>query len=1358
MKLKKLIISLLATGSVLLSSCALGRQKQELVWSKWYDNGDGTHSRHSLNDISIQESDEHHFVLTNTLEQPTEVAPGRAIYTCEQCSCKEERVVPPTGNYVFDQKVVDEKYLLERYSEHSASYYMSSKEGAFGDPRYVFEVSDIPSGYTEVDYVESDGRQWIDTGVKNDSYHEVNINNSSKNSRIPEDFQELEYIESSGVQYVDTGIQVSSSISYELTYQYKELTNDECDIFGCDVTPFDFVGTCSGKFRYIAQDGTILYQDVDTNKHHLVKRYNQVKVDDNVLYTSDSITSYSLQYNYYLFAASECGEKSIDYFCEAKLFECKIWNNNELVREFVPAKRTRDNVVGLFDVVENKFYQNNGSGLFAAGPEVHYKQNASIYPGYTELQFIESTGTQYIKTGIYGCAKWTITIQFTQFGTRMLMGYNGSGGNYWGVAEQSDYRGTEEGDYETYTAWSGHLKAGNKDVIVDDFGDSTEGIETRYLNGVLAQGPREIATDVSDVDYELLALDNGQALCYAKLYSVKAEKNGVVVANFVPAIEEASGKAGLFDMISKKFLGNSGTGEFVKGSAVEYNSSLLPEDYVQLEYLESTGTQQINLNTPFDLENGSIEIDFQASVLEQNGMIIGNFFGDYHIRYLWLYHYYVNQEITIFLNGDTQTQQHLGTSPIDVERHNAIYRNKTFFIDNVEKGSATGTLGESDNLYLFSSGNDYHYTGKIFSFKLDNGNGLVRNMVPCYRISDGITGMYDLVSNQLFINSGSGTFLRGPEINKVDTLLPADYQQVEYVRSDGNQWIDAQVIFNNGDTAGQVVDIQFLDESRHWCGANWYLQYCFDPRYVNTHDRVTFSQQYANKSLKSYVNGNMVSDEDFSTRDIPADIFTGVFRLGDSDGTWYSNSSDTSDEPSSQILYSLKIYKNGILMRDFLPCYKISNDEVGLYDLVSHSFFANEGTTPLQKGPNANVADGSRDYNSLEKAGIPEYFYQLNYIESTGLQTLDTGVVGAAKIDTTIKFIKNSSAQIMGYSDTDGHYFGVGPDNKYIGTTIEAGNIDHVVVDLSNTTLNKSSIKINEEEPVNFDIPDLEDKTMKLFSTGGDSNKCLSLLYSAKVYQGETLVRDFVPVMQKQTGAVGLYDLVNNRFYESTTSYKFEAGGIMYGGIDTADINVFCNLASNKSHPYSTKISSYKVYEENEIVRDYVPVIRNSDGVAGLYDLKNNQFYTSNSEFPLKYGKIIGHKLDEGTVTRKATYNVEGEIVYKCIYTNEEIHLSTECTAYKVTFVSNNANLTAVKIFNEVDPNNFEMSMIGYTRNSNTYNYSKSGAYIFFEIPDDGNEYTVETTSGKVNNVKGQPRQFKITDIKGDVFIQLKVK
>lgn len=1166
MKKKNLIISLLTLGGMLLSSCMLAREKQDLVWSKWYDNGDGTHTRHNLNDISQTETDVHHFTLTSSIEEPTEVTPGKAIYTCEQCACKEEKVVPPTGNYVFNQKVVSDKYLLERYSEHSACYYMSSIEGAFGDPRYVFEESDIPSGYTEVDYVESDGRQWVDTGVKNNGVNKVNINNGSR--------------------------------------------------LGMD---------------------------------------------------------------------------------------------------------------------------------------------------YTELEYIESTGTQFIKTGVKGEAKWTITIEFTSLDSRQLMGYNGSGANYWGVAEENTVTGTQVGDYESGDPWIGHPKAGNKDVIIDDFGDTTEGKITRYLNGALAYNLCPISGSVSAVDYELFALDNGNYSCSAKLYSAKVEKKGELTNEFVPAKRNSDGAVGLFDIVTYNFLENKGTGAFKQGAEIYNVKNELPEEYQELEYLEATGTQTINLNTPFDLEHGSFEIDFQSTVANQTGMIIGNYFGDYNINYIWLYHYCHHiQTITIFLNGNgngnPQFQQNLSDNPPDVTKHNAKYKNKTFILDGAQKGSAIGTLGVCDNLYLFSSGSGYYYQGKVFNLKMDNGNGLVRNLVPCYRISDGVNGMYDLISNLFFTNSGTGEFVRGPEVEKTKPLLPLEYQQVEYVRSDGNQWINANVIYNNGDTAAQIVDVQFLDTTMHWCGANWYLQYGFSSDYVSTHDRVTLQEQYANRKLSVFVNGAAKGPYDFTASSIPANIGTGVFRLMNNNGAWYETSSSASDEPSSQILYSLKIYKNNVLERDFVPCYKKANDEVGLFDLVSGSFFANEGTSPLIKGDDVNVLDDSRDYNALEQASIPDYYYQLNYIESNGLQSLDTGVVGGAKIDTTLKFTRNNSMQIMGYSDTGGHFFGVGSDNKYLATSIEAGNVDHIIADVSNTTANAGTIKINDEEQSNFAVPDLGENSLKLFSVGTAANKCVCLMYGVKIYQGDTLVRDFIPVLLKPTGAVGLYDLVNQRFYESTTSYPFEAGGIMYSGLNTANINVFCNLNSNKAHPQSTKISSYKVYERNEVVRDLVSAIRNSDGVAGLYDLKNNEFYTSNSEFPLRYGKIIGHKLDEGRISKKPTYNEQGEMIYKCVYTGEEIRVKTDCTAFKVTFLSNNGNLNAVKIFNNNDPGNYYLSMVGYTRNVNTFNYSKYGTYIWFEIPDDGNEYVVETTSGKVKAVEDEPRQYRITGIAGDAFIQLRVK
>lgn len=53
----------------------------------------------------------------------------------------------------------------------------------------------------------------------------------------------------------------------------------------------------------------------------------------------------------------------------------------------------------------------------------------------------------------------------------------------------------------------------------------------------------------------------------------------------------------------------------------------------------------------------------------------------------------------------------------------------------------------------------------FFGFKIYNNTTLQRNFVPCYRISDGEIGVYDTVSNTFFTNAGSGSFLRGPDVN-----------------------------------------------------------------------------------------------------------------------------------------------------------------------------------------------------------------------------------------------------------------------------------------------------------------------------------------------------------------------------------------------------------------------------------------------------------------------------------------------------------------------------------------------------------------------------------------------------------------
>jgi hypothetical protein len=45
-----------------------------------------------------------------------------------------------------------------------------------------------------------------------------------------------------------------------------------------------------------------------------------------------------------------------------------MYDNNILKRDYVPARRASDGAVGLYDMIEKKFYTNAGPGSFTAGP------------------------------------------------------------------------------------------------------------------------------------------------------------------------------------------------------------------------------------------------------------------------------------------------------------------------------------------------------------------------------------------------------------------------------------------------------------------------------------------------------------------------------------------------------------------------------------------------------------------------------------------------------------------------------------------------------------------------------------------------------------------------------------------------------------------------------------------------------------------------------------------------------------------------------------------------------------------------------------------------------------------------------
>ena len=1345
---KKLMLFTTVVG-MLLCGCSGTKTNEKIKWSSWYDNGDGTHSRHSLNDITIQETDHHHFSLYKTIQEATEVAPGKAVYSCDECSAKEEKIIAPTGNYVFDQKVVDDKYLYERRSEHTAIYYMSSKEGVYGNPEKLFEYSDIEDGYTEVSYISSDGRQYIDTGIENNSNYSVNINNTNSDRGISSDYDLVEYIQSTGEQYIDTGVKYNSNLSFEI--DFSDFTSPATSfIFGIDNPMFGFARRLDNQLAFLSDSYKMFTNDnFSTDGRYNVKCSRSYFVCNGVSSTEQDDTE------------NKEGDGTFRVFggfynkypnTAFKLYSFKIYLNGTLLRDFVPVVRKVDNVAGLVDKVDGNFYTNKGTGSFITGNVIDGGYG-NLPTGYQQVECIKANGTQYIDTGYkVNSEKLKIITSLSLTSDTAGLSLFGSNGGTYDLVPYST-------GMNTFTHWIGSSANILPIAYNNDHNDVTyeldNGSITCTLNGNSTSGTYT-GSIISGHNLYIFGKNESDSSKERgngyNLYSFKMYDNDVLVRDYIPCYRIKDNIAGLYDLVGNSFYTNKGIGSFITGNIIDGGYSILPTGYQQVESIEANGTQYID--TEFVPNNNTgIEIKFSSKSYENDDLFVfggGVESGNQAFElYPWDGKFEFNYgDSVIFLGNNPgagavvtayQSQMGIGYQIDGGETYSGAHPSQTFA---APYSLTIGALHREETLISKNL--------TIYYCKIWDNNTLVRDYIPCIRTSDSKAGLFDLVTHQFFENKGSGIFNYGEIVDGNASRLPSDYQEVEYVRSTGQQYINLDLSFNPTDSCSQLVDIRFLNDEQTWCGSNWYLQYTYGNRYkINDHDRKSIYQEFEDATLTTYVNGSLISKENFSTK-VGENCGYGVFRLMNPNQVWARS------EMSSQMLYALKIYQNSNLVRDMVPCYRISDGEIGLYDLVSSRFFENESDTPLMKGREVTpYGDQDRNIVITEKHDVPDYYYQLNYVESTGFEFLDTGVVGNASIEMDVKFFENGTNQIMGYSDELGEFFGINNASTYIGTDIQTSGIDHIVCDIGDTNEEAGSIKINDNEPLEFTAHKIEDKTLKLFGISGEKS-CNSLIYYAKISQDGVLVRDLVPVMERNTKAVGLYDLVGQHFYESMTPSSLVSGGMMFEGIDQNHLNVFCDRWNNQFKPTTSKIESYKVKDNmtGNLVRDYVPVIRNSDSKPGLYDLVSKEFFTSTSAYDFTYGELLNHILDNGTVIKKPTYNEDGEMVYKCSICGEEIHKTIPRTAFKITFVSEVNTTTAIKIFESEDPKKYQMSMVGYSRNVNTYNYSKYSAYIYFEIPDTSKEYEIIASSGTVVNLGNN--KFMIKDIKSDVFVRIR--
>lgn len=212
-----------------------------------------------------------------------------------------------------------------------------------------------------------------------------------------------------------------------------------------------------------------------------------------------------------------------------------------------------------------------------------------------------------------------------------------------------------------------------------------------------------------------------------------------------------------------------------------FNNTLLPLGYEQLSYIESTGASYINTTYKFNPETDSCKVIFQGNDKTNNGMIFASNGG----KYFWFY-YYSSNGIRLYAHNGSG-QQGISGITSDLNKHTMEYKNKHYFIDNVDKGSLSNTYSEEPNpIYLFSYGGaNYVFKGKIYYVEIYRNNVLQRIFIPAKQLNNSIAGMYELV-NKIFYPSNSTTAFTAGSVLSTPNQIPDNTGYSNYGIINGN--------------------------------------------------------------------------------------------------------------------------------------------------------------------------------------------------------------------------------------------------------------------------------------------------------------------------------------------------------------------------------------------------------------------------------------------------------------------------------------------------------------------------------------------------------------------------------------------
>lgn len=355
---------------------------------------------------------------------------------------------------------------------------------------------------------------------------------------------------------------------------------------------------------------------------------------------------------------------------------------------------------------------------------------------YTPLTYIEATGAQYINLGYVVQEDDVIEMDYIRTSStnadKALFGASDGTNGIW---------------YSIYGSYAYYRFGHNAS-------DNASGAGNRYRvklqkGSVDVDGLTETLsfTALPDVPLYLFAANNNNEslwmYCYCKTRAFKITKQtGEVVMELRACKRNSDGKIGMLDSVSGKFFVNDGTGEdFIAGAEIKATPEYELIDYVTFskDRLYSLGVVKSTY---------TLEVMFKRSESTTTPYLYGCVTSPH------------TASVTAYLSSGGAWR--FGSSYKGLSTNNTVINRTIISNGNTDFNFTTGTFTKStfttpDTVvlggYRAASGVlTKNYQGRVYFFRITEGEAAIIDYYPCLRKSDGVEGFWDCVS-QTFVES-----------------------------------------------------------------------------------------------------------------------------------------------------------------------------------------------------------------------------------------------------------------------------------------------------------------------------------------------------------------------------------------------------------------------------------------------------------------------------------------------------------------------------------------------------------------------------------------------------------------------------